>query len=190
MQEPTTELGEFADLVARIQSHDESAEAELNRILNRGVRFFLKRRLGNTEIESKVQETLSMVVKSIRAGNLDDPTRLLGLVRTILYQQVAKKVEESGDVRNRPGNVMALRDRGSVDVAIRMVSELSPKDREVLTRYYLHRQTQEQICREMKLSVTQFMLLKSRAKARLKETGRRPVESESGKLFECGEASA
>jgi DNA-directed RNA polymerase specialized sigma24 family protein len=47
------------------------------------------------------------------------------------------------------------------------------RDREILTRFYLKEQTQEEICEEMKLTETQFRLLKSRAKSRFGALGRR-----------------
>ena len=53
------------------------------------------------------------------------------------------------------------------------LSCIPPRDREILTRFYIHEQPQEQICSEMNLSETQFRLLKSRAKTRFGELGRR-----------------
>lgn len=52
---------------------------------------------------------------------------------------------------------------------------ISARDREILTRFYLHEQTQQQICDEMNLTETQFRLLKSRAKARFGELGRKKL---------------
>ena len=46
-----------------------------------------------------------------------------------------------------------------------VLSSLLPREREVLTRFYLDEQPQRQICRDMRLTDTQFRLLKSRAKA-------------------------
>jgi DNA-directed RNA polymerase specialized sigma24 family protein len=59
---------------------------------------------------------------------------------------------------------------------LKVLRGLSARDREVLTRFYLHEQSQEQICREMNLTGTQFRLMKSRAKARFGELGRRRLE--------------
>ncbi len=52
---------------------------------------------------------------------------------------------------------------------------LSSRDREILVRYYLSEQSREQICREMSLTETQFRLAKSRAKAKLGNTGRKKL---------------
>ena len=54
-----------------------------------------------------------------------------------------------------------------------VLRSISVRDREILTRFYLMEETQEEICEEMNLSDTQFRLLKSRAKARFGELGRK-----------------
>jgi RNA polymerase sigma factor (sigma-70 family) len=54
---------------------------------------------------------------------------------------------------------------------------LSERDRDILVRFYLKEQPQEQICQEMSLSETQFRLLKSRAKAKFGEIGRKKLTS-------------
>ena len=56
---------------------------------------------------------------------------------------------------------------------VQVLEEISVRDKEILTRFYLRGQTQGKICREMQLTETQFRLLKSRAKARFGELGRK-----------------
>jgi hypothetical protein len=56
-----------------------------------------------------------------------------------------------------------------------VLSSVSDRDREILTRFYLMEQSQERICRDMNLTDTQFRLLKSRAKARFGEMGRKKL---------------
>jgi RNA polymerase sigma-70 factor (ECF subfamily) len=58
-----------------------------------------------------------------------------------------------------------------------VLRELSERDREILVRFYLKEEPQEQICREMSLTETQFRLLKSRAKAKFGEIGRKKLAS-------------
>ena len=61
-----------------------------------------------------------------------------------------------------------------------VLASLSLRDRDILERFYLHEQTQEQICVEMSLSETQFRLLKSRRQRRgLCEIGRKKLGSNS-----------
>ena len=59
---------------------------------------------------------------------------------------------------------------------IRVLSDIPDRDREILTRFYLREQSQEQICEEMSLTETQFRLIKSRAKAKFGEIGRKKME--------------
>jgi DNA-directed RNA polymerase specialized sigma24 family protein len=56
---------------------------------------------------------------------------------------------------------------------MRVLNGLSPRDREVLVRFYLREQSAEEICRELGLTETQFRLIKSRAKARYGKLGQR-----------------
>jgi DNA-directed RNA polymerase specialized sigma subunit len=63
-----------------------------------------------------------------------------------------------------------------IDLMVKVLRALSRRDREILTRFYLQEQSQEQICRDMKLSETQFRLLKSRAKARFGALGRKKLQ--------------
>jgi RNA polymerase sigma factor (sigma-70 family) len=71
-----------------------------------------------------------------------------------------------------------------------ILSRLGARDREILVRFYLHEQTQEQICEEMSLSETQFRLLKSRAKAKFGEIGRKKLARPFIAFFVRGSASA
>jgi len=61
----------------------------------------------------------------------------------------------------------------------RVLTELGDRDREILTRFYLYEQSQDQICSEMRLTETQFRLLKSRAKSRFGELGRKKLAHRS-----------
>ena len=57
----------------------------------------------------------------------------------------------------------------------RILAELSSRDREILTRFYLQEESQEEICAVMILTETQFRLLKSRAKSRFGELGKKKL---------------
>jgi RNA polymerase sigma-70 factor (ECF subfamily) len=72
------------------------------------------------------------------------------------------------------------------DIARRVLESVSPRDREILIRFYLEEQAAEQICDEMDLTETQFRLLKSRAKDRFGELAKRKVTKRLT-LFSFGE---
>jgi RNA polymerase sigma-70 factor, ECF subfamily len=66
----------------------------------------------------------------------------------------------------------------------RVLESLSRRDREILIRFYLQEESQDQICRDMELTETQFRLLKSRAKARFGELGKKKLQQKAlGALF-------
>jgi RNA polymerase sigma-70 factor (ECF subfamily) len=110
-------------------------------------------------------------------------------VRTIVRRQVAAHIDRVvhtrreqldmeatariADPHGNPEEAAIFRQRE--DLIYRVLGELCDKDREILTRFYLREQSQEQICSEMALTETQFRLLKSRAKARFGELGKKKL---------------
>jgi len=76
---------------------------------------------------------------------------------------------------NGPEQAAISRERE--EVVNRVLAELSDRDREVLIRFYLKDQSPSRICVEMELTETQFRLMKSRAKARCGELGKRKLGS-------------
>jgi RNA polymerase sigma factor (sigma-70 family) len=164
---------------------------ELYRVFGRGVRFYLFRNLGAQELEDKMHDTFLIVVQAIRRGELREPDRLMGFIRTVVRRQVAAHIDHLVHVRRDTTAIettTVVADRSSTpeddaigkqrsDLMLRILKSMKPKDREILTRFYLHEQSQEQICREMSLTETQYRLLKSRAKARFGELGKRRLEA-------------
>lgn len=113
----------------------------------------------------------------------------MGFVRTIVRRQVAahidRVVQSRRDQMDMDSTSRVVDPKGNPeDAAIsqqredlirRVLAQLADRDREILTRFYLREQSQEQICTEMVLSETQFRLLKSRAKARFGELGKKKL---------------
>lgn len=177
-------------LVERIHAGDESGMEELYRLFGRGIRYYLCRQLGHQELDDKVHDTFVIVVQAIRRGELREPDRLMGFVRTVVRRQVAAYIDDAvhsrrdelnldlgirvADRRSNPEQSAAFRQK--VELMLEVLRSLSDRDREILTRFYLDEQSQEMICREMVLSETQFRLLKSRAKARFGEIGKRKLQ--------------
>jgi RNA polymerase sigma-70 factor, ECF subfamily len=181
---------DWQELVKRIQRGEDSGMEDLYRLFARGIRFYLCRQLGVQELDDKVHDTFLIVVQAIRRGDLREPDRLMGFVRTVVRRQVAAHIDhvvhsrrdelhlDVGvrvvDARRNPEQNMAFKQR--VDFMLEILSQLSERDRDILSRFYLDEQTQEQICQEMNLTETQFRLLKSRAKARFGELGKRKLQ--------------
>lgn len=179
----------WVDLVERIRTSKTDGMAELYRFLSKGIRFYLCRQLGPQDLDDKVHDTFVVVVQAIRRGELREPERLMGFVRTIVRRQVATHIDKVvqsrrdrmdmestvsvADHRKNPEDAAIFRQRN--ELIQRVLGELGPRDREILARFYLREQSQEQICTEMCLTETQFRLLKSRAKARFGELGKKKL---------------
>lgn len=177
----------WSDLVERIRSGEEQAMEELYRVFSRGIRYYLCRHLGPQELDDKVHDSFLIVVQAIQNGNLREPERLMGFVRTVVRRQVAAYIDQAvqsrrdfadmemgGRVPDQRQNPEQKAIQGEkAGIMLKVLRGISARDREILTRFYLYEQTQEQICAEMNLSETQFRLLKSRAKARFGQLGKR-----------------
>jgi RNA polymerase sigma-70 factor (ECF subfamily) len=180
-------LPDFSELVARIKSEDSRALEDLYRVFARGIKYQICRQLGPQDLEDKVHDCFLIVVQAIRKGELREPQRLMGFVRTVVRRQVAAYIEAVVQSRKQmadldTGRVLVdynrdpehrILDREQEELAYRVLKGISRRDREILIRFYLREEPQELICEKMNLTDTQFRLLKSRAKARFGELGRR-----------------
>lgn len=189
--EPPGAFSHWAALVERIKANEKTALEELYRTFSRGVRFYLCRQLGPQELDDKIHDTFLIVVQAIQRGDLREPERLMGFVRTIVRRQVAAHIEnavsnrrEFVDVDGAPNifdtdhspEEKAMAEQ-RIGIMREVLAEIPARDREILTRFYIQEHSQEQICLDMSLSETQFRLLKSRAKARFGEIGKRRLTS-------------
>jgi RNA polymerase sigma-70 factor (ECF subfamily) len=189
-QEAGVSPAEWAGLVESIRAGDQEAMAQLYVTFGRGVRYYLSRQLGAQEIDDKVHDTFLVVLGAIQRGELREPERLMGYVRTVVRRLVATHIDRLVEERRERTDVedgFVLADermdperdtlrRQRVEIMEQVLHTISRRDREILTRFYLYEQSQEQICQEMGLNDTQFRLLKSRAKQRFAELGKRRIE--------------
>jgi RNA polymerase sigma-70 factor, ECF subfamily len=182
---------DFATLVQGIRAGDAAAMAELYGIFARGIRYFLLRNLGPDELDDKVHDCFVIVTQAIQNGDLREPERLMGYVRTVVKRQIAASIDIAVQQRRTRANfedsMFSLSDwrdnpersalaRQRAEIARKVLNGVSRRDREILKRFYVLEQSQEQICADMGLSYNQFRLLKSRAKARFGELGRKVAE--------------
>jgi RNA polymerase sigma-70 factor (ECF subfamily) len=178
-------------LVAQVRAGEDVGMEQLYKLFSRGIRYYLCRQLGPQELEDKVHDTFLIVVNAIKRGDLREPERLMGFVRTVVRRQVAAYIEQAVHTRREQADLetgVTVADRKQnpeQEAMVRQKAELmksalaalSQRDRDILIRFYLKEQPQEQICREMALTETQFRLLKSRAKAKFGEIGRKKLAS-------------
>jgi RNA polymerase sigma factor (sigma-70 family) len=179
---------DWVQLVRRIQEGEPEAMAELYAVFGRGIRYFLLRNLGPVDLDDKVHDCFVIVTQAIQNGDLREPERLMGYVRTVVKRQIAASIDVAvhqrhsrvdfeeallsiSDWRENPERKVIAKERA--ELARKVLNSVSRRDREILNRFYVLEQSQEEICAEMGLSYNQFRLLKSRAKARFGELGKR-----------------
>jgi RNA polymerase sigma factor (sigma-70 family) len=177
----------WSNVVDRIKRGDASAMEELYKKFSTGIRFLFHRQLGIQDLDDKVHDVFMIVTEAICNGELREPERLMGYVHTVVRRQVASHIDRLVQNRRNCKDVNFLEslpdkypDPGrkaikgeTVAVAMSVLQTISKRDREVLTRFYLNEEFPDDICRDMGLSDAQFRLIKSRAKARFGELGKR-----------------
>jgi RNA polymerase sigma-70 factor, ECF subfamily len=168
-------------VVEQIRAGDPAGEEAIYRNLAAGSRLFLQRRLGTQDVEDRVHNVFVIVVQAIRRGELREPERLMGFVRTVLIRQLDQAISSLIRTREHSIHLDSARhltvagaspeERAlsiqKVELMKQALKELSRREFDILTRFYLREQSPEQIQKEMRLTPTQFNLLKSRAKAKL-----------------------
>ncbi|HME05550.1 MAG TPA: sigma-70 family RNA polymerase sigma factor [Bryobacteraceae bacterium] len=187
---PEPPVVDWAAMVFRIRNFEKEAMEELYAIFARGIRYYLCRQLGPQELDDKVHDTFLIVVQAIQRGDVREPERLMGFIRTVVRRQVAAYIDQLvhsrreeldlelgsriADRRRNPEQSVVARQRAAI--MQKVLEQLPDRDREILVRFYLLEQPMEQICEELDLTETQFRLFKSRAKARFGEIGKRKLQ--------------
>jgi RNA polymerase sigma-70 factor (ECF subfamily) len=160
---------------------------EMYQLFSTGIRFLLYRQLGPQDLDDKVHDVFVIITQAICNGDLREPERLMGYVHTVVRRQVASHIDRAVYQRRnrvdvdfqesvsdqRPNPEREAIERENMGLAMRILKSIPKRDREVLTRFYLNEESAEEICRQMDLTGTQFRLIKSRAKARFGELGKR-----------------
>lgn len=187
--EVSADYAAWVELVDRIRLGETDGMADLYHLFSKGIRFYLCRQLGPQELDDKVHDTFVVVVQAIRRGDLREPERLMGFVRTIVRRQVAAHIDKVVHTRREQMDMDATAKvidpagnpedaaifRQKSELIHEVLEELPVRDREILKRFYILEQDQDKICSDMGLSETQFRLLKSRAKSRFGELGRKKL---------------
>lgn len=184
---PVQSPSNWPSLVERIRGRDPSAMEELYKMFSTGIRFLLYRQLGPQDLDDKVHDVFVIITEAICNGELREPERLMGYVHTVVRRQVASHIDRAIHLRRnrvdvdfqesvsdkRPDPEREAINRQNLGLAMRVLQSIPKRDREVLTRFYLNEESVDEICQNMDLSETQFRLIKSRAKARFGELGKR-----------------
>jgi RNA polymerase sigma-70 factor, ECF subfamily len=176
------------ELVEKIQQRHPDGFEELYGLV-KNFTFFLMRQLGSEELQDKIHDVFVTVTQAILSGKLRDPERLIPFLTTVTrfytYNQIERRISRRrvctlSDGVNPADTRMNLEQNAysqqRTRIAREILSAMPRRDRDVLHRFYLEEQSKEQICHEMKLTPTQFRLLKSKAKSTFTELGRRRLK--------------
>jgi RNA polymerase sigma-70 factor, ECF subfamily len=177
-------LPTFSEVVENVRNEHPEGLDQLYRVF-RILSGSLRRQIGYQDFEDRLHDMFLVVVEAIRDGRLREatalPSYIHGVARLSLFSHIGVRTRHerlSGSLRHwvsirqrtaTPEDALAEREREQI--MKQLLGSLTVKEQEILTRFYLHEQTKQQICREMSLTDTQFRLTKSRAKQRLSRMG-------------------
>ena len=173
------------ELTRRIREGDASAEAELIRQFEPGLRVLLRRRTGGDHglLQDLVQETLLIVIQRLRGAGIEVPEKLAAFAaqtaRNLAIASLRKTERQKTDIdsaateRNADTarGVEALAEDSEAAMAVRALLRELPQSRDslMLKRFYLEDHDKEVICQEMQLSEAAFNQALSRARRRFRQ---------------------
>jgi RNA polymerase sigma-70 factor (ECF subfamily) len=173
------------ELSRRIRQGDVSAESELIRQFEPGLRVLLRRRTGGDGglLQDLVQETLLIVIQRLRGAGIDDPQKLAAFAaqtaRNLAIASLRKAERQRTDVDSEAAERNADPSRAVEDstadveaaLAVRALLRELPqgRDRLMLKRFYLEDHDKRLICQELDLTEAAFNQALSRARKRFRQ---------------------
>ena len=161
----TSGAAAFTRIVRGIRAGDPAGMEALCAQFTTGLQLFFATSLGRNRAPGLAEDVLRADSGAIQNGELPDPARLPGLVRTIARSvrdhalagasPSRRPEDESGGPRLDPRKAKA---------ATAVLKAVPANSREVLRRFYLQKQPPLRVCSEMNLSLEQFHRLKSQAR--------------------------
>lgn len=194
---------DVASLVRRIQAGDPAAESELVARFSRGLLLMLRRLVQNPALADDLhQETLALVLAKIRRGEVREPERLSGFIRSTARnlfiadrrKEARYRALDEGQAEG-VGPATTLADRGPAPLdrvlaeeearqVQRLLAELRfDRDRQLLLRFYLSDESKEEICADLEIEPERFNKVLFHARERLRELWER---SEKRQRFFAG----
>jgi DNA-directed RNA polymerase specialized sigma24 family protein len=187
MDEPGAALAEdqsdIAALIGKVRTGESAAIEELRGVIQRGARFMIGRALGVSRVGDNVHHVFLAVLNAIQNGDLRRPESVIAFLRVTIKRQIAEGMAGISQARSDCTDVGAsdhlwgrsantgqgVEQEELREVMLRVLMELSDRDRQALKRFYLLGHSEDQIQRELSLTAHQLRLLKLRAKTRFAE---------------------
>lgn len=173
-----------AGLVRDIRAGKSSAEAAMFERYSDGLRYLLMRRVKDAErAQDLVHDTFCIAIVKLREIDLDKPERLAGYLRGIAVrvslnagrrERREPNVDDVDIVERIPDRTprqFEQLSRAQTSSAIRKLLQSMPvaRDRELLTRLYVHDEDKQEICRALELDSLHFNRVLHRAKKRFRK---------------------
>lgn len=150
------------ELVDQIRDGNPEAVDELSRIVQPGIRVLMQHHLGRDVADEQVRKMFSAVVRAIRRGSLRNSERIAAFVHNVLQHQTAPHHRRREQELWSAPDQDALRSERT-EMMRSVLLELSPRERDALSRFYRLSQTEVEICETTGLDLDG---LRSRIKAR------------------------
>lgn len=173
-----------AELVRDIRAGKSSAEAAMIERYSSGLRYLLLRRVNDAELaQDLLHDTFCIAIVKLREIDLDNPERLAGYLRGIAIrvclnagrrQRREPGVENNDIVERIPDRTPRQFEQLSKEqtlTALRKLLRSMPvaRDRELLTRLYVHDEDKQEICSALGLDSLHFNRVLHRAKNRFRK---------------------
>lgn len=147
-----------------------------------GLFNLLQRRLSNRELAADLlNEAAAITLEHVKSGRVTEPERIAGYVFNVainlLWNHRKKVINKPGaQVSPELVTIVAQHEDGGVEAERikRQVRELvasltTPRDREIVRRFYLNEEDKEVICSDLKLTPLQFNQVIARARQRMRQ---------------------
>ena len=161
-------------LVKGILAGDAAAELQMIERYKRGLRYVLRRKCHDLDLTADIsQETWRIVIERIRNNELREPAKLSAFILQTAKNQLLMHFRKNDIKRQQTGMGEALEseysgpstqspedalERHNLGLLVQtVIKELNtPRDRELLHRYYIHEQDKSLICNELNVNAKNF----------------------------------
>lgn len=172
------------ELVDRIHAGEQAAEQDLVSQYWRSLYFILNRRANDPELAADMaQETFIVVINKARSGQIENPAALSAFIRQVgvnlliasYRKDTRRKTDTSEDIQvhfpDDSIDVQSKLNSKELSSIVRQVMEElpTPRDKDLLYRYFVYGQAKDVICQEFDLTPAHFDRVLHRARNRLKQ---------------------
>ena len=173
-----------AQLVSRIRDGDRAAESEMIARYSRSLMTMLRCRTGDVQRAEDVhQETFCIVLERLRSKGIDKPEKLaaflhrtatnvlIGQYRTEARRQTFADTEliQASASEQSDQLVQLIKDEANGAVRATIQELRTPRDREILYRFYILQHEKQAVCRTLALTSEHFDRVIARARKRFRE---------------------